>query len=392
MATFAKLLIADVDASRAQALAEELTARGYEARVAVGDASSLLEQLKQHDFDVLLCDAQLPVALPSGLLRELRDSSTPITSIILSDSGEGATVMSALRSGASDFFARPLDDLPTLCSAIDRAARQRQMRSELATSKNSLEIANRDLRGAVRALEQDQQAGRQVQLRMLPLSPLVVGDYRFTHTILPSLYLSGDFADYFRVGDQHVVCFLADVSGHGSSSAFITVLLKNLFARKRSEFMRLGDRSILDPCVMLQLANAELLATNTGKYATLIMAVVDIVKNVLEYSVAGHLPLPLLADASGARFLEGAGSPVGMLQDPECLVQRCELPDEFVLALFSDGILEVLPAEGLLEKERYLREHFDTAIRDPQTFLAALMADGAALPDDIAALFVSKRS
>ncbi len=51
-----------------------------------------------------------------------------------------------------------------------------------------------------------------MQMRMLPTSPLVLEDYVFSHTVIPSLYLSGDFTDYFTVGDQFVTFFMADVS------------------------------------------------------------------------------------------------------------------------------------------------------------------------------------
>ena len=59
--------------------------------------------------------------------------------------------------------------------------------------------------------------------------------------------MSGDFTDYFKVGKSKVVFFLADVSGHGSSSAFATVLLKNLFARKRSDYLRRDDKTVIQP-------------------------------------------------------------------------------------------------------------------------------------------------
>jgi len=391
MATRAKLLIVDTEAVRADELARALAAYGFPVTTLRATASDLVERLREHDFDVLLCDAALPVALPSGLLRSLRDSETPVTSIILSEDTTGDNVMSALRSGASDFFGRPVGDLDTLVAAIDRAARQRWMRRELADSRRRLEAANRELKQVVRALEQDQQAGRQVQLRMLPRSPLQVGDYELRHTIVPSLYLSGDFTDYFTVGEHHIVLFIADVSGHGSSSAFVTVLLKNLFARKRSDFLRQDDPSVLDPLAMLALANAELLATGTGKFATLCVAVLDIEANTLVYSVAGHLPLPLLASADGVHYLGGEGSPVGMMQEPRFTVATVSLPDRFVLALFTDGILEVLPVAGLIEKEQYLQRVFTADCRDPSTFFARLALDTVAVPDDIAALFVAKR-
>ena len=37
---------------------------------------------------------------------------------------------------------------------------------------------------------------------MLPISPWSIDQFNFAHEIIPSLYLSGDFVDYFRVDER----------------------------------------------------------------------------------------------------------------------------------------------------------------------------------------------
>jgi serine phosphatase RsbU (regulator of sigma subunit) len=300
--------------------------------------------------------------------------------------------MAALRLGASDFFARPVEDPQALFDSMRRCVRQRQLSRELRQSRKRLEAANRELNQTVRVLEQDQQAGRQVQLRMLPVSPMVIGDYVFSHTVIPSLYLSGDFTDYFTVGEDGVVFFMADVSGHGSSSAFTTVLVKNLFARKRSDFLRRNDATVLDPVRMLQLANKELLDLGVGKFATMIVGVLDMAANRLTYSVAGHLPLPVLVSDAGADYLPGEGTAVGLMPDAAFEVQEVTLPETFMLALFSDGILEILPQQNLIDKEAYFLDVFRQGSESPAALVTRLGLDAVeTAPDDIAALFLSKR-
>ena len=276
---------------------------------------------------------------------------------------------------------------------MERCVKLRSMSRELKRSREALEATNRELRDTVRVLEKDQQAGRQVQMRMLPNSPMVVDDYMFSHTIIPSLYLSGDFTDYFTVDEHYVVFFMADVSGHGSSSAFATVLLKNLFARKRSDYLRRNDDTILSPVEMLKLANIELLDLDVGKYATMVVAVMDISANTLQYSVAGHLPLPVLVSDAGAQYLEGKGNAVGMLKDASFEQFELELPNAFMLALFSDGILEILPPKNLVDKEAYFLDVFARTADSPEDLAEQLGLESAeTAPDDIAALFVSKRA
>jgi serine phosphatase RsbU (regulator of sigma subunit) len=204
--------------------------------------------------------------------------------------------------------------------------------------------------------------------------------------------LSGDFTDYFTVDGHYVVFFMADVSGHGSSSAFATVLLKNLFARKRSDYLRRSDHTILEPLEMLRLANRELLELDVGKYATMVVGVLDRETNSLRYSVAGHLPLPVLVSDAGAHYLEGQGNAVGMLEDAEFSEQTISLPPTFMLAVFSDGILEILPPKNLVDKEKFFLDVFAQTADTPEDLASRLGLDSAdTAPDDIAALFVSKR-
>jgi serine phosphatase RsbU (regulator of sigma subunit) len=344
------------------------------------------------DLDVILCELDLKDVSWGEARRTLREMDVQVPAIMFSDVADVDRMMTALRLGASDFFLRPVEDKAALFRSIERCVRQRQMRRELQESRQRLEAANIELRGTVQMLEQDQQAGRQVQLRMLPATPLVLGDYVFSHTVIPSLYLSGDFTDYFTLGDHFVTFFMADVSGHGSSSAFATILLKNLFARKRSDLMRRHDDTILSPVAMLKRANKELLDLGVGKFATMVVGLLDMQDNTLRYSVAGHLPQPVLVSKEGARYLRGEGSAVGIMEDAHFEEHMIDLPESFMLALFSDGILEILPPKNLIEKEKYFLEVFEQTADSPEELVTRLGLDHVeTAPDDIAALFISKR-
>ena len=392
MASSGNVLIVDDDPARADALAELVSSAGFETRV-VNDVNNSTYSLgSSSDLDVILCELDLKGVSWGEARRTLREMDVQVPAIMFSDVADAKRMMTALRLGASDFFLRPVEDKAALVRSIERCVRQRQLRRELLESRQRLEAANIELRGTVKMLEQDQQAGRQVQMRMLPATPLVLNDYVFSHTVIPSLYLSGDFTDYFTVGDDFVTFFIADVSGHGSSSAFATVLLKNLFARKRSDFLRQNDDTILSPLALLKRANKEIMDLEVGKFATMVVGVLDMESNTLRYSVAGHLPQPVLVSQDGARYLRGEGSAVGIMGDASFEEHLIDLPGSFMLALFSDGILEILPPNNLIEKEKYFLNVFAETANSPEEMVTRLGLDqvGTA-PDDIAALFISKR-
>ncbi len=386
-----KVLIVDDQIARATALADFLADKGFQVQI-VADVSSYAHSLRDDsELDVILCELDLKDFSWVEARHSLRAMDVKVPLIVFCDEAEVDKIMTAMKLGARDFFLRPLEDKSLLVKSIERCVRQRNMRRDLQESRERLEAANIELRGTVKTLEQDQQAGRQVQLRMLPVSPMVLNDYVFSHTVIPSLYLSGDFTDYFTVGTSHVIFFMADVSGHGSSSAFATVLLKNLFARKRSDYMRRNDDAIMNPLVMLHHANKELLDLGLDKFATMVVGLLDMHGNTLRYTIAGHLPLPVLVCDAGARYLEGEGSTVGMMEDVEYEEHLLQLPDTFTLGVFSDGILEILPPDNLIEKEKYFLKKFEQNADSPRQLVADLGLNRLEpAPDDIAALFLTK--
>jgi serine phosphatase RsbU (regulator of sigma subunit) len=119
--------------------------------------------------------------------------------------------------------------------------------------------------------------------------------------------------------------------------------------------------------------------------------VLDVRENTLLYSVAGHLPAPILWSPEGCRYLKGDNPPVGLFEDAEYVEERLDLPQRFALTLFSDGILETIEADGLLAKETALLATLAEGFSSMDALIDALGLQGVKeAPDDIAVLLVSK--
>ncbi len=384
------ILVIDDESIVRESIAAYLEDSGYRV-IQAADGEQGLASYHQQQPDVVLCDLRMPAIDGITVLKELTalPANTPI--IVISGVGIMSDVVEALRFGASDYLIKPIVDMEVLEHAVQRCLEQGRLQRENLAYRQQLEKANLELMQSLKVLEQDQQAGRHVQMKMLPPTSRQFGDYHFSHRIIPSLYLSGDFVDYFTVGDDYVVFVIADVSGHGSSSAFMTVMLKNLFARKRSDYVHHDGHVILSPVDMLAWANRELLETETGKHLTMCMGVIDLQANQLVYSNAGHLPLPVIKSGSDCHYLEGAGMPVGLFEQAEFQENTLKLPETFILTLFSDGILEVLDAEGVLAQESQLLEKLQGAGADIDQLASVLeLEDLCDIPDDIAILLVSR--
>ena len=242
-----------------------------------------------------------------------------------------------------------------------------------------------EMEQSLRALQRDQESGFRVQRAMMPESPAALGGLTFTHRLFPSMIMSGDFIDHFALPDGRVVFYMADVAGHGASSAFVTVLLKSLARRLAEKF-----GGFAGPGEALRWLNAELLEWRLPQHLTLFFGVIDPKKNVLDYCNAGHFPGTMLCHESEARFLETGGKPLGLDAQAEFHSHATALPERYALVVISDGVFEVMPEASLAGKEARLLALAGAYGGDLDALVAQLGVHQAQrIPDDIAALAVT---
>jgi serine phosphatase RsbU (regulator of sigma subunit) len=205
--------------------------------------------------------------------------------------------------------------------------------------------------------------------------------------------VSGDFIDYFKIDAQNIGFYIADVSGHGAAAAFITILLKSSISQMLADFKAGYQMSILQPHQVLALLNESLAKLNLGKYLTIVYAVLNIKTNKLRYSIGGHHPMPILCSEDSCEFLQGNGFAIGIMAPNSFNELVIQLPNAFNLILFSDGILEVLPQQGLKAQQAYLLDLMrlpNLAIEEIWDKTGIMRHDP--LPDDIACLLLNKVS
>ena len=353
----------------AQLIAECVAALGHGAVVA--HPGEHLEALLRRTTPNLLF-------LGDGMLAsaELIDRY-PTTAVVLFGNGarlDRETLIGATQAGISDVLTSPFTER-SVGAVLDRQSRRRLARQTRAEAY-------------LREIEQDQRAGRYIQMGMLPPSPSTIGAYEFRHAVRPSLMLSGDFVDYFRLSDRTVVTYMADVSGHGASSAFVTVLLKQFCYRLRKE----GARSVAEPADLLRRLNTELFEHAIDKHIAMWVGLLDLETHRLLHANAGHFPQPIHVRDGSAHFLELTGRPLGLF--PEVSYRQAELtlmPDDRLLVA-SDGVLEMLGSVPLEQKEQLLLTQAAAPFDEVGSFWEALGIGTEAAPDDISTLVVQRRT
>lgn len=386
------ILIVDDDFGVRQSIIAYLQDSGF-TTIDTSNALKGIELFQQHQPDLVVTDLRMPGMDGLTFLKNLHEVSPNHPVIVISGAGIMDDVVRALRLGATDYLIKPIIDMEVMVMSIRRSLERSHLILENQRYREKLELANSNLKQHIDALEQDQKAGCFVQQSMLPQSPFIVSDYTFELQLIPALYLSGDCIDYTFLNKRYLAFYLADVSGHGSAPAFVTMWLKHLISQLVRSKRLLADFDSIKIALqeVLGLINHELFKMNLNNHVTMIAGIIDTKSHELFYVVAGHLPLPVLVDSKSAHFLEGSGKPIGVFDSANWLVHSFQIKPGQSLMVFSDGILEILEGNDTLQQEKNLLELSIRAAGNV-TGIDRLLNLNAAndMPDDIAMLSISR--
>lgn len=374
-----------------QELVNYLKRAGYAVHTE-SSAQASLDWFAESPPSAVLAPLHCPDNPTSSLLANLKVLHGQVPVIILAEEGILGDSIQALREGAADYIVAPLHDREKLLDAIELAIQTADSDRRHLDAIEILEKSNHELQDYVRLLERDHQAAQRVQEKLLPRSPVQFDGFTLEHRIVPSLILSGDFIDY-GLFEQRWLCFyLTDVSGHGASSAFVTMWLKQLIRRlfREKRFQQPGPSREINVAQFIAKINSELIRSHFGCHLTCFVGIVDLKTREMRYVMGGHLPLPILITKGETRYLEGKGKPLGLFPNAHWQVYETQLVEPFSLVVFSDGVLEILPPTDLIAKEALLLEMVREAGGDMNQIYARFKLDSRLeAPDDIAVLTVN---
>lgn len=167
------LIVEDEEIIRSS-LREFLAEEGYQVAVANSVVNGMI-QAKRQDFDVAICDVQLPDGDGLDLLRRLQQLNPSISGLIITAYATVENAVEAFKSGAFDYLVKPVifDDLANKLRRLfeyrELYLENQALRRELSRRDNSDEIV-----GSSKAIQQVQDAIRKVAITNATL--LLVGE------------------------------------------------------------------------------------------------------------------------------------------------------------------------------------------------------------------------
>jgi phosphoserine phosphatase RsbU/P len=231
-------------------------------------------------------------------------------------------------------------------------------------------------------MDREAQEARAIQQGLLPSSSPYVPGFAISGFSIPAGVLGGDWYDFINLDESQWALVLADVSGKGMAAAL-------LMSATRGMVRSLAQACCTPSQVLGKLNRLMVEDFPSGKFVTLIYAVLNPANRTVKFASAGHLP-PLLVSGSEARFLQTeTGMPLGLGYGSFSEVE-VYLPERSRLVFYSDGITEASnPANEEYAQDR-LRQHVQLPEATAESILQDVrsFANGAGLQDDATVIMV----
>jgi len=255
----------------------------------------------------------------------------------------------------------------------------------VANSFSFLEAAERS------DIEREAAIAENVQRTLLPKELPTVAGFAFGAFTSPARGVCSDYYDAIQTRADKVLLAVGDVAGKGVAASLVLVMVRSI--------LNLITASTKDAATLLQWVNRGI----TGKvdidhFATLGLAALDASTGEIEFANAGQQPaIVYRAEADAVQAVEIKSVPIGVERATTFESRRFRLGRGDILALYTDGIVEAVNAQG----KQFGRKNLGASIQrcrdmDPDQIVERVRADvldfaGQARQHDDQTLLVVKR-
>lgn len=184
---------------------------------------------------------------------------------------------------------------------------------------------------------------------------------RHAYLYRPCIEIGGDFVNVTEIGTGVAAIIVADIMGHGITSALGTGVLKSAYSLALKKNAR-------TPVRLMQFINAHFLNVIPQLYATCYYALVDIKRKRMTLAKAGH-PDPLFWKKSARAFVEIGcqGTGLGLVREAEFEQVSFPIEKGDAILFYTDGIIEQKNQAGEMYSEARLAGVFRGLIEAGET-------------------------
>jgi phosphoserine phosphatase RsbU/P len=252
---------------------------------------------------------------------------------------------------------------PELLARIAGQLRLRRLSDELRMVRNHLQQKEREY-------EENLRSAAQVQKSLLPSVCPTLRNCRLAWRFLPCASIGGDIFNVLQLDEKTVMFYLLDVSGHGISSAMVSVAVYQSMSLQTGQIVKRRLDAppyyrIPPPAEVLDSLEEQYPFERFEKFFTITYLLLDIDTGHLRYSNAGHPPPLLLRHNGQMELLQAGGTIIGLGSHVPFTEGEALLQDGDRLFLYSDGITEHMNRASELFGEQRLQQKITTWRRSP---------------------------
>ena len=318
------ILIVDDTATNLDIVRSVLAAEGFRTLTA-GDGRTARHLSRTRQPDLILLDVLMPGESGFETCAQLKSdpATADIPIIFLSSLDDVKSKVAGLKIGGVDYIAKPVHGEEVLARVRVHLRIRENNRALVAQQRERLD----QLRNAQQAIL---------------VRPEDCPEAQFAVYYKPLEEAGGDFYDVVPLGAGIFAYFVADISGHGVSAAFLTAAVKALLRQYAGPMFSPEDTMHGVDSVMGQMLGEE-------QYLTACYARLNLQTHRLTVVSAGHPPLILLGHSGEPQIVELDSDPLGMFG--AAILHRRDLRvssgDRFFM--YSDGLIESSPGGGRRE-------------------------------------------
>jgi len=184
-------------------------------------------------------------------------------------------------------------------------------------------------------MQEEMRLAAETQINLLPKSIPKVADYQIAGKSVPAKDVGGDYYDFIQIDDNNFAFCLGDVSGKGMSAA---MLMSNVQATLRAQILSgVNSRETITRTNPVLFQN-----TDSTKFVTLFLGIVNIKSNEINYCNAGHNNPYYLDRNNQIKELDVGGLILGFQPDSSYLEGKIQFYPNEMIVLYSDGITEAM--------------------------------------------------
>ncbi|MBN1547202.1 MAG: PAS domain S-box protein [Syntrophaceae bacterium] len=147
------ILVVDDEKMVREMVSQVLSTRGYECRTAVNGREAL-SILDEGSFSIAVVDIVMPGMDGIELLKEIKARYPQTDTIIMTAYSKDYNFIDVVKHGASDFISKPFSN-DELEAKVNRVFRERELRTEILTSRNKLKSIFDGIKDGIYVIDRD---------------------------------------------------------------------------------------------------------------------------------------------------------------------------------------------------------------------------------------------